>query len=366
VDDLGASDPRVADYARLLVERSVGVQPGWQVVINAQVGARPLVEEVQRLIAHTGAYAITQLTYDIGGGVWVREAPEELLAVPSGISLAVQQQADALIAIVAPENSRATSDLLSERMSRFQESMATARARTTAMAMPWVVCQYPTSALAQDAGMATAEFADFLFGACLLDWDAEAEKMTRIAGLLDEATEVRIVGNGTDLRLHVDGRTCAVDDGHINMPGGEVFLSPVEDATEGTVTFGEFPAVYMGHEVEGAWLRFEGGRVVDAGARTHEDYLFSTLDTDAGARVLGELGIGCNPGIQRHMKNTLFDEKIDGTIHLALGRSYTSTGGVNESAIHWDMVKDLRTRGELHLDGEVVQRDGRWSALARA
>jgi aminopeptidase len=366
VDDLTAADPRVADYARLLVERSVGVQPGWQVVVNAQVAARPLVEEVQRLVARAGAYAITQLTYDIGGGAWMREAPERILGTASGISRAIQEQADAVIGIMAPENTRAIADIPSERTSLFQESMATLRERTTAMTIPWVVCQYPTPALAQDAGMSTAEFADFLFGACLLDWDAEAEKMTRIAGLLDEATEVRIVGEGTDLRLRVDGRTCAVDDGHINMPGGEVFVSPVEDATEGTVTFGEFPAVYMGHEVEGVWLRFEGGRVVDAGARTHEDYLLATLETDAGARILGELGIGCNPGIQRHMKNTLFDEKIDGTIHLALGRSYTSTGGVNESAIHWDMVKDLRTNGELHVDGEVVQRNGRWSALARA
>ena len=139
-----------------------------------------------------------------------------------------------------------------------------------------------------------------------------------------------------------------------------MFVSPGEDATAGVVTFSEYPAIYFGHEVEGAWLRFDGGRVTDAGAGRGEDYLLGILDTDPGARVLGELGVGCNPGITRHMKNVLFDEKISGTIHLAIGRSYASTGGVNQSLIHWDMVKDLRNGGRLYLDGELVQENGNW------
>ena len=134
----------------------------------------------------------------------------------------------------------------------------------------------------------------------------------------------------------------------------------LEDATEGIVTFAECPAVYHGQEVTGAQLRFEGGRVVDATAATNEEFLFEVLDADRGARVLGELGIGCNPGITRYMRNTLFDEKIAGTVHLALGRSYAVTGGVNDSRVHWDMVKDLRRGGELYVDGQVVQRDGAW------
>jgi aminopeptidase len=353
-------DPRIAAYARLLVERCIDPQPGWQVVLNAQVAARPLVEEVQRLIARRGAYAFTQLSYDTVGGAWAREADGELLGRPSIISQTIQSTADAFIAIVAPENTRDGVDVPPDRLALQATAAATLRARITAMEVPWVACQYPTPALAQDAGMSTPEFADFLFGACLLDWDAEEEKMRRIADRVDAATEVRIVGDGTDLTLGIAGRTCAVDDGHINMPGGEVFLSPLEDATEGIVTFGEFPAVYFGQEVTGVWLRFEGGRVVDAGAAANEDYLLATLDTDPGARVLGELGIGCNPGITRHMRNTLFDEKICGTVHLALGRSYTVTGGTNDSAIHWDIVKDLRSGGELYLDGELVQRNGDW------
>src|SRR5213078_4289791 len=167
---------------------------------------------------------------------------------------------------------------------------------------------FPVTATAQDAGMTLEELEEFLFAAVLLDWDAEAEKMRGIADVFDAADEVRIVGEETDLTLSLAGRSGAVDDGHINMPGGEVFYSPVEDSAEGVIEFGEFPAVYLGHEVDGARFVFEGGQIVDASARSGEDFLIQTLDTDHGARRLGELGIGCNPGIQRFMKNVAFDE----------------------------------------------------------
>ena len=146
-----------------------------------------------------------------------------------------------------------------------------------------------------------------------------------------------------------------------NLPGGEFFGCPLEDSAEGEISFAGFPAVYRGREITGIRLSFSGGRVVDASAETNEAYLIETLDVDEGARRLGELGIGCNPGITRYMKNTLFDEKMNGTVHLALGNSYTDLGGVNESAIHWDLVKDLRLPGShIELDGDVVQRDGGW------
>ena len=208
--------------------------------------------------------------------------------------------------------------------------------------------------------MTLAEYTEFIFGAVLLDWDAEGAKMQRIAKVFDAAEEIRIVGAETDLTLSLAGRSGAIDDGHINMPGGEVFYSPIEDSVEGTVTFSEFPAVYYGHEVEGAQFVFERGRIVQASARSGEAFLLRTLDTDEGARRLGELGIGCNPGIQRFTKNVGFDEKIDGTIHLAIGNSYSATGGKNVSRIHWDIVKDLRRGGKLYADGQLVQEDGRW------
>ena len=209
--------------------------------------------------------------------------------------------------------------------------------------------------------MSTGDFADFLFGACLLDWDAERERMQRYADRFDAAGTVHIVGEGTDLTLSIDGRSMEVDAGGKNIPGGEFFTSPLEDSAEGEIAFSEFPAVYGGRELRGIRLRFEGGRVVDASADTNEEFLLQMLDSDEGARFLGELGIGCNPGITQYMRNTLFDEKIDGTVHLALGKGIAEAGGTNESAIHWDIVKDLRAGGRIELDGEVVQQDGVWS-----
>jgi aminopeptidase len=234
------------------------------------------------------------------------------------------------------------------------------RRRQMGMEVPWVICEYPTNASAQEAGMTLAEYEEFVFGAVLLDWDAEARRMAAIAARFDAASEVRIVGEGTDLTLSLSGRRGTVDDGHINMPGGEVFYSPIEDSAEGEITFCEFPALYFGHEVSGARLVFEQGRIVEASAGYGEEFLLRTLDTDEGARRLGELGIGCNPAIRRFTKNVGFDEKIDGTIHLAVGNSYSSTGGTNVSSIHWDMVKDLRNGGRVFLDGELVQDEGRW------
>ena len=209
--------------------------------------------------------------------------------------------------------------------------------------------------------MSLRAYEDFLFGACLLDWDAERDRMSRYAEHFDKAEEVRIVGAETDITLSLAGRQGKVDAGGANMPGGEFYFSPVEDSAEGEIAFIEFPAPYAGREVKGIRLRFEAGRVVDASAEAEEDFLIEQLDRDEGARGLGELGIGCNPGITRFMKNTLFDEKIDGTIHLALGNGLPELGGTNQSDIHWDIVKDLRPGGQIYLDGEVVQENGAWT-----
>ena len=208
--------------------------------------------------------------------------------------------------------------------------------------------------------MSTEEFADFLYGACLLDWDAERERMSRYAERFDAADEVRIVGEGTDLRLSVAGRRMQVDAGGANIPGGEFFGCPVEDSAEGKISFSEFPGVHGGRHVNGIRFRFERGRIVDASADSEEEYLLQTLDTDEGSRRLGELGIGCNPGITRHMRNTLFDEKMDGTVHVAGGTGFPDLGGTNVSTVHWDIVKDLRSDGRISLDGELVQENGRW------
>ncbi|MDX6476660.1 MAG: aminopeptidase [Gaiellaceae bacterium] len=353
-------DPRIDDYARLLVGRSIGVQPGWQVQVRATPLARPLVEAVLEEIARCGAYPLLQMSFELIGGPFAREAPLDVLRVAAPLQRRLWEEADAFIAIWSPENSREGSDLSEERKAALQEASTPMRERTMSMSAPWVIAEYPVMSGAQDAGMTLPEYEQFIFDSVLLDWDAQGERMREIADVFDAAEQVRIVGHGTDLTLSLAGREGAVDDGHVNMPGGEVFYSPVEDSAEGVVEFSEFPAVYYGREVAGARLVFEGGKIVDASAQAGEEFLIQTLDTDAGARRLGELGIGCNPGIQRYMKNVAFDEKIDGTVHLAVGNSYTFTGGTNTSSIHWDIVKDLRQNGELYADGKLVQQNGDW------
>jgi aminopeptidase len=356
-------DPRIEQYARLLVDTCVGVQPGWQVLVTGSALSRPLNEEVARQIAQKGAYALPRISH--GGAStfleyeWVLAAPVELIQLPP-LDLHVINNVDALIAIDAPENTRNASAYDEQRARAVQQAARPAIERVLAHDLPWVGCQYPTPSLAADAGMSTNAFADFLFGACLLDWDAERARMQQYADRFDEGEQVRIVGPGTDLTLSLAGRRGEVDAGAGNMPGGEFFFSPVEDSAEGVIHFSEFPTPYLGRDVVGIRLRFESGRVVDASADREEEFLVSILDTDEGARRLGELGIGCNPGITRHMRNTLFDEKIDGTVHLALGNSLPWLGGTNVSAIHWDIVKDLREDGRIELDGEVVQENGKW------
>lgn len=356
-------DPRIEEYARIMVETCVDVQPGWQVLVGGGYLGRPLIEEVTRQVARRGAYALMRVGFGgslITSHTWAREAPMELLENPAPLDIKVLEEVDAYIVVDAPENTRNTAGLSEDRINAMQLGIRPALERVFMGDIPWVGGQFPTPALAQEAGMATEDFAEFLYGAVLLDWDAERERMRRYAELFDAAEEVRIVGEDTDVRLSIAGREMSIDAGGRNLPGGEFFTSPVADSAEGTISFTEFPAVFVGRECRGIRLRFEGGRVVDASADAEEDFLISTLDTDEGARRLGELGIGCNPGITRHMKNTLFDEKIDGTIHLALGASYESMGGKNTSAIHWDLVKDLREGGQLYVDDELVQENGRW------
>lgn len=354
-------DARIDQYAALLVERSIGVQPGWQVLVRGTPIARPLIESVLEQIARIGAYPILQLSFEQVAGPFAREAPLDVLRQTAPLQKRIWEEVDGFISVWAPENTREGTDLSDERRAAWQEALRPMRERTMALEAPWVIAEYPVLSTAQDGGMTLSQFEEFIFNSVLLDWDAEAERMRAIASVFDAAEDVRIVGAGTDLTLSLAGRSGAIDDGHVNMPGGEVFYSPVEDSAQGVVEFSEFPGVYLGNEVVGARLVFEAGRVVDASARSGEDFLFQMLDTDDGARRLGELGIGCNPGIQRFMRNVAFDEKIDGTVHLAVGNSYTFNGGQNVSSIHWDMVKDLRRGGQLYADGRLVQENGGWT-----
>ncbi len=358
---MGALDPRVAEYAELLVERCLGVQAGQQVLIRTQPAARPLVEQIIRLIARRGAHPLLRMNWTLfpADEVWAAEAPLELVGEIAPIDLHASDHMDARITIEAPDNTRGVAEIPADRRALMKKAQAPFFRRTMADEIPWVGCQFPTAALAQEAGMPLAAFEDFFYGACLRDWDAESKAMHRIAARFDAADQVRIVGAETDLTLSLAGRSSEVDDGHVNMPGGEFFLSPIEDSAEGAILF-DLPTELDTAPVDGIRMTFRGGRVEEASAEHGEDVLLAALDMDEGARFIGELGIGCNEGITKPMRNTLYDEKMAGTVHLAVGASYPKVGGTNVSALHWDLVKDLRDGGRIELDGEVVQENGTW------
>lgn len=223
----------------------------------------------------------------------------------------------------------------------------------------WILCKYPTSSLAQDAEMSLEEYEDFFYNATNQDWVKESKNQDKLKRLLDNGKTVRIVGGETDLTLSIEGRKSSKCDGHRNIPDGEVFLAPVETKVNGKIFF-SYPAIYNGKEVNGVKLEFKDGKVVKASATKNEAFLKEMLNTDKGAKYIGELGIGTNYKITKFTKQILFDEKIGGTIHLALGNAYKEGGGKNESAIHWDIIKDLKKDGAIYIDNKLIQKNGKF------
>jgi aminopeptidase len=351
----------VTAYAELLVERCLDVQPGWQVLIRSQPAARPVLQEIMRLIARKAAYPILRMNFSLWpiDEVWAQVAPDDLVAELSEIDRFASEHMDARMTLEAPDNTRGVAELSPERRALTRKASAPFFRRTMSHEIPWVSCQFPTPAFAQEAGMSVAEFERFFFHACLRDWDTEAATMERLLARFDAADRVRIVGDETDLTLSIAGRSGEIDDGRTNMPGGEFFFAPVEDSAEGTILY-DLPTDLEGAPVDRIRLRFSGGRVEEAHAEHGQDALLAALAIDEGARFVGELGIGCNEGITRPARNILFDEKMAGTIHMALGASYPHIGGMNKSSLHWDLIKDLRKGGRIELDGEVVQENGAW------
>lgn len=358
-------DERLTKMARLLVDYSTGVREGEEVIVSGGIAAEPLLREVYARVLDIGATPVMQAALPGVQELFFERAGERHYEKTPRSTRALYEAADAFISIMAPQNTRALAGVdpakqqaLGKRDKALQE-MILGKDR-------WALTLYPTDALAQEAEMSLRDYEEFVFGAMALNeedpvayWKAKYAEQERLIERLHEAGEIRINAPGTDLTLSVAGRTFINDGGEKNMPGGEVFTGPVEDSVNGTVHFG-IPAAVAGREVSGVRLRFEGGKVVESSAEKGEEYLNAMLDADEGARYLGELGIGTNYGISRATKSILFDEKIGGTVHLAVGRSYPETGGKNDSSVHWDLICDLREGGELHADGELLQKNGRF------
>jgi aminopeptidase len=349
-------------FADLLCDYCLDVQPGQQVLVHSTTLAAPLLLSMQRAVLEREAWPLLRPALpEQEAGFWDAARDLHLDGFPAA-ELAEIEAADAIVRIQAPGNTRELAGVDPARVAR--AARARAGMREIMLSLRWCGTLWPTAAGAQQAGMSTSAFEDFMRRALFLDrddpiaaWEELSEAQEGLVEQLTRASEIRIEAEGTDLTLSVAGRSWVNSDGHRNMPSGEVFTGPVETSAEGRIRF-DVPSSPRGVEVAGIELEFREGRVVSARADRGDEVLQAMLDTDDGARVLGELGIGTNRGVDRPIGSILVDEKMGGTVHLALGRSYPETGGTNESAVHWDMICDLRRGGRLTADGEPVVVDG--------
>lgn len=363
-------DPRVANLARILVGYSTGVKEGDTCLIEGAAAAQPLIAAVYEEVLRAGGQPVVAMAFDEQQATYFEHASDAQLEWVSPLSKWAAEKADCRIAIGAETNTRALSQVAPERQTKRQAAtrplMQRVMERSAEGDHRWVYTIFPTNAYASDAEMSLEAFEDFYFGACLADegdplenWKRASEETRRLADWAAGRSEVHVTGPGTDITLGVEGRTFIPCFGDRNMPDGEFFTGPVEDSVEGEVSF-HLPAMVGGREVSGVRFRFEGGKIVDASAERGEAYLLEMIDTDDGARRLGELGIGTNYKIDRGTRDVLLDEKIGGTVHMAVGASYPESGGRNESAVHTDLVCDLRRGGRVEIDGELLQEDGKF------
>jgi len=364
------SDPRIEIWARTMVEYSVEVRPGDVVAISGGIAAEPLLRAISQEVIRHGGHPVLIPSLSGATSDLIAEGSDEQLAFISPVERFARAEADVLISVSAETNTKASSGIDPARQRLYTAARAELRQafmrRAAEGTLRWSSTLYPTDAYAQDADMATDEFAEFMFRACKLDapdpaaaWQKLRDEQQRLIDWLADRKEVHLTGPDTDLRLQIEGRTWINSDGHRNFPSGEIFTGPVEDSAEGAVRF-SYPMVTNGREIADIRLRFARGKVVEASAAKNEEFLLSTLDTDEGARFLGEFAFGANFGITRFTKNILLDEKIGGTVHMALGSGYPDSGSLNRSAIHWDMICDLRQGGLVTVDGIPFLQNGRF------
>jgi aminopeptidase len=365
------ADSRIELWAKVMVEYSVDVQAGDVVAISGGVAAEPLLRALARAVVRRGGHPVVVPSLSGLTAQLIGTASDEQIAYISPVERFLREQANVSISVSAETNTKASSGVDPARQRLFSAARTELSQgfmrRAAEGTLRWSSTLYPTDAYAQDADMSTDDFAEFMFGACKLDapdpaaaWREVRDEQQRLIDWLSDKREVHVVSPDTDLRLSIAGRTWINSDGHRNFPSGEIFTGPIETSATGCVRF-SYPMVTAGREIVDIRLRFDEGKVVDASAAKNEEYLISTLDTDAGARYLGEFAFGTNFGITRFTKNILLDEKMGGTVHMALGNGYPDSGSTNRSAIHWDMICDLRQGGQVTVDGIPFLVDGRFA-----
>ena len=347
---------RLAD---ILVNYSTGTKKGDRVLITMmETDTFPLARAVHASAIQAGAVAHIEFQSLLFQRDLMLHGESNQLAPAHELQSKGMEWADVYIGLRGASNPHELSGIEEERVMAFRRELGKVSAKRNEQTR-WVLIRVPNASFAQQAGMSTDEMMEFFFNATLLDWKEESQRYEEICKFMQSTERVRIVGKDTDLSFTTTGRRYVVDDGHINMPGGEVYTAPLDESAEGYISF-DFPAVFAGQYVEGIKLRFSKGEVVEAHADRNESLLNQLICMDDGAKRIGEFGVGTNYGINRYCYDLLFDEKIGGTVHIALGRAYTQCGGTNQSAFHWDLIKDLRNEGALYLNEEKVIEAGQF------
>jgi aminopeptidase len=349
-------DSRIEEHARIIVEWSTEVKRDDNVVIVASPLAHDLAVAVTREVAKVGAQPITLMSSEEVSRAFFDGADTETLSTEPKHMKALIENCDAYIVLRAPMNITALANVDPKKM--ILQSKANQDIQNTRLSKRWCLTVHPCLTLAQQANMSMNEYQDFVYGATLIDWKAESKNLYLMKEHLEKHNDIRYIGPETDLYAKTEGRIWIASDGKHNLPSGEVFTAPIEDTVEGSIYF-DIPFLQQGKVIEGVRLTFEKGEVVDFSAEKSEGTLKSIIETDKGSRRLGEMALGTNRGIKQPTLNMLFDEKIGDTIHCALGRAYKECNGVNESAVHVDMIKTM-IQGEVIAGDETIYSKGKY------
>jgi len=361
-------DIRLTKLASLLVNYSVEVKETEKIIIGGTTASEPLLKEIYQETLRAGAHSRVHIQFQDQDYLFYSLAQDFQIEFNDPFDLYEMDNCDAIIRAFPDLNPHALTsidaDKKQKRVIAQKPIMETIFKRWGEGKLRWVATACPTPALAQEAHMAYDEYAEFVFSCMYLNendpvafWREFSAKQQKTCDRLNQVKEMRYVGQDTDLSFKCEGRTWINCDGKNNFPDGEVFTGPIEDSVEGTIRF-TYPGIFQGEEVEDIFLRFEKGKVIEARAAKGERLLHKLLDTDEGARFVGEIAIGTNDNINRFTKNILFDEKMGGTVHLAIGRGIPESGSKNKSAIHWDMLKNMRDGGEIYVDGKLIYKNG--------
>jgi len=362
------ADQRLNKLAKLLVNYSTEVKPGDFVFVSCDEIASPWMVEVVKEVVKAGAHVETVLSSQEVSEVIIKYSSEEQLLQENTIFKNILEKSDVWISAWANRNTKTNSRIDADKFKMSSKGAASWRKiysqRMGDGSLRWCGTQFPTYADAQEASMSISDYEEFVYGAGLLDakdpvaeWKRISAEQERWVRYLDTKKGIQFISEGTDIKVNTEGRKWINCDGKENFPDGEIFTSPVENGVDGVITF-SFPGIYMGKEIEGIVLEVEKGRIVNASAAKGEDLLKALLETDEGARTFGEVAIGTNYAIKDFTRNMLFDEKIGGTVHMAIGDSMPEAGGLNRSTIHWDMLCDMRNGGKIYADGELFYENG--------